>query len=391
MKTRYYLIAGTMATVATSSAFAAPRAEDIAKKTVASKYYVDEIKQDKLGPLSSDDEHAEFYDGMPEPVTGQTISLTKTLGEVGKLYIAGGLEDPLTKEEDAEAIGKYVVGDGDISSSNGLDRRDVEGALASLQLVHDVYSELNNSIGSLSWTALSWSTSGSNNDQIGTTSYSTSFSTTGTGHWPSDHAASLVTGQALAYGLALKQNKLPAKTSSTNFVPAANQALVLGTSAGSPDKVYTTGGGSQALTTTTNAPAVINYVTGANNTTLSTFTAGTFGTDTSANQGLVKNALVSLELLKDVYSTLNASVSNTLEWSTSGTGNTQTATDQYSTSFNGTANNWKAADQTKIVTGDSLAKGLARKQNKMECAGSDSTSNPAEYTDANCWLWKVRD
>lgn len=374
MKTRYYLIAGTMATVATSSAFAAPRAEDIAKKTVASKYYVDEIKQGKLGPLSTKDESEEFYDGMPKPVTGQTISLTKILGEVGKLYIAGGVSDPLTQEEDAEPVRKYVVNDRDISSSNGLDRRDVEGALASLQLVHDVYQDLK-------WTAFAWDSAAT----TGTNNYSIAFSG---GNWTTGTSESLVTALSLAKGLQLKQKILPAKTTG-NDAPVANQAVVLGTE-GYPSQVYTTGSGSQALTGRTGAPTVINYVNGT--TTLSDFTGGTFGASNASSatyQGYVKNALVSLELLKDVYGALH----DTLEWSTSGTGNTQTATDKYSTTFDGTANNWKVADQTRIVTGDSLAKGLARKQNKMECAGwyNEQDGESAAHTDANCWVWKVRD
>lgn len=383
MKTRYYLIAGTMATVATSSAFAAPRTEDIAKKTVASKYYVDTLKQDKLGPLSINDEHDEFYDGLPEPATGQTISLTSTLGQVEKLYIAGGLTDALTKEKDAETIGKYVVDGIDISSSNGLDRTDVQGALASLQLVHDVYQ-------ALKWTPFAWTTSGTGNSVDATNAYSNAFSGT-SGNWASGAGSFLVTAQSLANGLQLKQNKLPAKTTG-NDAPVANQAVVLGT-AGYPSKVYTTGSGSQALTGRTGAPTVINYVNGT--TTLSDFTGGTFGASNASSatyQGYVKNALVSLELLKDVYSALNASVSNTLDWSTTGDNNTQVGTTSYSTSFSSTGTgHWKNTDENKIVTANSLANGLALKQNKMECAGSDSTSNPAEYTDANCWLWKVRD
>lgn len=371
MKTRYYLIAGTMATVATSSAFAAPDQSVIDQKTVASKYYVDTLKQAKLGPMSTGEQH---------PTTGQTISLTDTAGKVNNLYLAGGARLTLTKADGARPIGEFLGGN-DISESNSIDRDDVDNALVTLRLLQDVYSELNNSIDNLSWTAFTWDSAAT----TGTNNYSIAFSG---GNWTTGTSGYLVTALSLAKGLQLKQKILPAKTTG-NDAPVANQAVVLGTE-GYPSQVYTTGSGSQALTGRTGAPTVINYVNGT--TTLSDFTGGTFGASNASSatyQGYVKNALVSLELLKDVYGALH----DTLEWSTSGTGNTQTATDKYSTTFDGTANNWKVADQTRIVTGDSLAKGLARKQNKMECAGwyNEQDGESAAHTDANCWVWKVRD
>ena len=62
-----------------------------------------------------------------------------------------------------------------------------------------------------------------------------------------------------------------------------------------------------------------------------------------------------------------------------------TATKEYSTTFDGTANNWPAADANKLVDGTALANGLAQKQNKMVCAGWDSET----HTDEHCWLWSI--
>ena len=62
-----------------------------------------------------------------------------------------------------------------------------------------------------------------------------------------------------------------------------------------------------------------------------------------------------------------------------------TATQQYSTTFDGTTNNWPAADANKIIDGTALANGLAQKQNKMVCAGWDSET----HTDEHCWLWSI--
>ena len=62
-----------------------------------------------------------------------------------------------------------------------------------------------------------------------------------------------------------------------------------------------------------------------------------------------------------------------------------TATQKYSTTFDGTTNNWPAADANKLVDGTALANGLAQKQNKMVCAGWDSET----HTDEHCWLWSI--
>ena len=127
--------------------------------------------------------------------------------------------------------------------------------------------------------------------------YSTNFGT-GTGDWPSTNNNALVKGDVLANSLALKQNKLDAKASN-----ARAQAVIRESTAGNTASAYITAGGSVGLTTLSGAPAVMNYVNGtvATSADMSTFTSGTFGSDNATNQDYIKGALVSLELLKDVY------------------------------------------------------------------------------------------
>ncbi len=147
--------------------------------------------------------------------------------------------------------------------------------------------------------------------------YSTTFNNTldgnNNGNWLQDSSGKLITSDVLAQGLALKQNELPEK-SGGNAAPKGNQAVVLNTS-GSPSNVYTTAGGSVGLTIRSGAPAVINYVNGTALSTeeaFTTFTNSTFGTATgdtlTSNKNKIKNALVSLELLKDTYTDLNTKI-----------------------------------------------------------------------------------
>ena len=65
---------------------------------------------------------------------------------------------------------------------------------------------------------------------------------------------------------------------------------------------------------------------------------------------------------------------NALSWSTT----TRNATNAYSTTFDGTSNNWTAPDAGKYVKGDSFANGLALKQNQI-AATSNGTSGSPNY------------
>ncbi len=122
---------------------------------------------------------------------------------------------------------------------------------------------------------------------------------------------SIPTVGSVEVGLALKQNKLPAKNTG-DLAPKGNQAVVLDT-AGNPSNVYTTAGKNLALTARPAAQKVMNYVDG-------TTTLSTFATNQGLTQAQVKSALVSLELLKDVYSEINAKITNnSLPTGTTGT------------------------------------------------------------------------
>ncbi len=144
--------------------------------------------------------------------------------------------------------------------------------------------------------AMTWSAT----ETAAANAYSTTFDGT-TGNWPVADENKYVKGDSFAQGLALKQNKLPAK-STGNAAPKGNQAVVLNT-AGNPSNVYTTAGKDLALTAKSGAQKVMNYIDG-------TTASATFATSQGLTEALVKSALVSLELLKDVYSELNSKITN---------------------------------------------------------------------------------
>ena len=224
--------------------------------------------------------------------------------------------------------------------------------------------------------------------------YSTSFTGT-TNNWPADGSNIwLVNGDTFANALALKQNKLPRQTNTINYVPKGGQTITLATSAnGAPGTRYITADGSVGLTTKSDAPAIIGYVNGtavADSTAMGTFTTGTFGANSVTNQKHIKNALVSLGLLKDVYSELDSKITNNaLPTGTTGTvvtyngTNATTGVQEFGErAVYDPANAYNAQnDATKLAT----AGFVETKQNKMVCAGWDSDT----HTDEHCWLWSI--
>ena len=108
---------------------------------------------------------------------------------------------------------------------------------------------------------------------------------------------------ATATALVGKQDTLPAKLTTGELAPVGGTAVALGT-AGSPEYRYITAGAGDALTLNDKAPAVMKYVNGT--TDLATFALGTFGKDGEGQQ--VLDAIVSLELLADVYNNLQKSL-----------------------------------------------------------------------------------
>jgi len=93
------------------------------------------------------------------------------------------------------------------------------------------------------------------------------------------------------------QLKLP-QVSAGNLEPRGGQMVALGSTPGDvTNKRYITAGGNKSLTMRSTTPKVIDYVN--SSMTLSAFTSGTFGTDNTSYQNEIKNAIVSLELLRD--------------------------------------------------------------------------------------------
>ena len=202
---------------------------------------------------------------------------------------------------------------------------------------------------------------------------------------------SIPTVGAVEVGLALKQNKLPAK-STGNAAPKGNQAVVLGT-AGNPSWVYTTAGKDLALTAKSGAQRVMNYVDG-------TTASATFATRQGLTEADVKSTLVSLELLKDVYSELNTKITNNaLPTGTTGTvvtyngTNATTGVQEFSE---------KAVTGTITYTNGALdnANNIATiaavgtRQKKKECAGYEPAPAGQPAHDGThpgdedyCWLW----
>ena len=230
--------------------------------------------------------------------------------------------------------------------------------------------------------------------------YSTTFDGTTT-NWPRDDVGKLVETGTFAKALALKQNILPAKwtstTSSLQMGAKGGQTIELNT-AGNVKRRYITAGGSVGLTTRSGAPAVINYVNGTVATTedMTTFTTGTFGSSNTTNQNYIKNALVSLELLKDVYGELNSKITNNaLPTGTTGTVvtyngvNAETGVQEFGErAVYDPANAYNAQnDATKLATMASV---------KYVCAGYEPAAAGQPAHDGThpgdedyCWLWAL--
>lgn len=175
---------------------------------------------------------------------------------------------------------------------------------------------------------------------------------------------SVVPAEILGDVFGSKQNALGQKASNAHA-----QAITRSTY-GYTESAYITAGGSVGLTTQSGAPAIINYVNGtvATDEDFTTFTTGTFGANSATNQNYIKNALVSLELLKDVYGELNTKITaagTALPW----TSDEIASATAYDATFTGdtgaTADAWPAADKTLVVKGETFAKALATKQNKI--------------------------
>ena len=203
------------------------------------------------------------------------------------------------------------------------------------------------------------------------------------------------TVRAVTEGLSEKQDKLmPASTSTILYYSMAStggQTIDLRANAGVVGRRYITAGGSQPLTKKSGADNVILYINGTK--TLAQYQTSNFGGIADAvnmGQNYIKGALVSLELLKDVYSELNSKITNNaLPTGTTGTVvtyngvNAETGVQEFGErAVYDPANTYNAqTDATKLAT----AGFVETKQNKMVCAGWDSDT----HTDEHCWLWSI--
>ena len=147
--------------------------------------------------------------------------------------------------------------------------------------------------------------------------YSTTFDTSSThtdGNWLQSSNGKLITTNVLATGLELKQNQLQRAFTSTtsSYVMASmgGQTIDLTTTPGKVGRRYITAGGSQPLTQKSGADNVILYINGTK--TLAQYQTSNFGATSgdqlTTNQNYIKGALVSLELLKDVYGALHTEI-----------------------------------------------------------------------------------
>ena len=207
------------------------------------------------------------------------------------------------------------------------------------------------------------------------------------------------TVRAVAGGLVNKQNTLPAAWTSTTNPPTmastGGQTIELNT-AGNVKRRYITAGGSRPLTKKSGADNVILYINGTK--TLAQYQTSNFGETGDAattNQNYIKGALVSLELLKDVYSALHNEIQNATPTGTPGnvamydpsTGalGDGVATYDGSTTYNASTD----ADKIAVMSGV---------QRKKECGGYEPAPAGQPAHDGThpgdedyCWLWVFPD
>ncbi|MBQ6027665.1 MAG: hypothetical protein IJL21_03900 [Alphaproteobacteria bacterium] len=207
---------------------------------------------------------------------------------------------------------------------------------------------------------------------------------------------SLVTSAVLGYALNRKQSILPAAwrgTTGSGLASTGGQTIDLTATAGEVGRRYITAGGAQPLTQKAGADNVILYINGTK--TLAQYQTSNFGaTDSSTatrNENYIKGALVSLELLKDVYSALHNEIQNATPTGTPGNvamydPSTGALGDGVATYSGATAQNPYNAtnDAAKIAT----AAAVETKQTKRVCAGYEpGHENDPDY----CWLWDFPD
>ena len=267
---------------------------------------------------------------------------------------------------------------------------------------------------------MTWTTQGTvahptNNDKDATESYSTSFGAADNA-WPEAQAGQLVTGDSLAKGLALKQNKLAAGTEGTlaqynsSGLPVTGPAIydgsttyTAGTDAGKvatagfvetkQDNIDATGSDYNATTHPTYAGGSLVATTGtAGNVTERGIATGR---KTNSETGALENGswvpTVNM-LINEVNAAAPSGTADTLaNYDNTGALGSGIATYDGSVAYNA------STDAGKIPT----AAFVETKQDKKECVQwvvLDANNNPTAYynnkTDAEtngatCWLWDL--
>ena len=193
-----------------------------------------------------------------------------------------------------------------------------------------------------------------------------------------------------------KQDKLSvvwrSTTSSYGVASMGGETIDLTTTPGVVGHRYITAGGSQPLTQKTGADNVILYINGTK--TLAQYQTSNFGATgngANTNQNYIKGALVSLELLKDVYSALHNEIQNATPTGTPGNVAMYDATtgalgDGVATANAPTHN----ATTGELENGANIATIAAvdTRQKKRTCAGYETGhENDPDY----CWLWDFPD
>ena len=240
-------------------------------------------------------------------------------------------------------------------------------------------------LGDIQWTALTWD---GTKHPSAIDAYSVTFGTA-TNNWPSANRAQLVNGDTFANALALKQNILPAKwtstTSSLQTGAKGGQTIELNT-LGNIKRRYITAGGNEALTLKSGADNVILYVNGTK--TVEEFQTSNFGgtgVGATAGQNYIKGALVSLELLKDVYDVLAlpaGTAGNVVTYS--GTAGTVSSRGVYNDPSSEYFDNPNINDNELITVNAAAAivDYVDARTPEITCAGVEPGTN-------ECWLWTI--
>ena len=217
-------------------------------------------------------------------------------------------------------------------------------------------------------TPLTWNNT---TDTAAVNNYSTTFNGT-TNNWPTAQSTQYVRGNAFASGLALKQNKIPAsewEDGHSNTIPG----VVVSTDTDGVVEQRMVLEDGEANEQSIDYVVDMGYDNGAQ---------GTISSDMNVSANDVNNAIPTTTMTIAIAKSAVTQTAIPLTWNST----TDTAAvNNYSTTFNGTTNNWPTNQSTQYVRGNAFAKGLALKQNKIPARqtkidNSDTTYAPSVVT-----------